>query len=86
MFGAPRASRVIFPRPQQGESVVGALRLSITDEGLWFARVAFKDPAQSGRIMAMYADRPLWSDEYPVEKFAHHIGGAVMDMTEWVVN
>lgn len=86
MMGAPRAARAMWPRPQKGESVVAGLRLSATDEGVWIARLAFRDPSQNGRLLVQYATRDLWDADYPVETFAHHIGGATMDIVEWTVS
>lgn len=64
---------------------MASLRLSATDEGVWIARLAWKDPASSTSTWVQYGTRSLWDRDYPVEQFGHHIGGAVMDVVEWTV-
>lgn len=85
MMDAPKKARVMYPRITTGEAVLGALRLSITDEGVYIARLAWKELAGPPSTWVQYGTRKLWADDYPVAQFAAHVGGAVMDVVEWTV-
>lgn len=66
--------RSLNPRQEKGESVMCVLRLSMTDEGYWIARVAFKNPLASGRKDAYTETLPVWSgDEAEVIRFIERV-------------
>lgn len=86
MMQPPIKSRTMYPRPQKGEMILAALRLSVTDEQVTIARLAWKDPATAGQLWVQYGTRALWHPDYPSAEYGHHIAGAVMDVVEWTVS
>lgn len=86
MMGAPKKGRTMYPRQGPGEGVMAVMRLSITDEGVYFVRLAWKEITGPTTTWVQYGERKLWDPDYSVEAFARHIGGAVMDVVEWTVS
>ena len=83
---APRKGRTMFPRPQQGESVLLALRLSVTDEGLYFARLAHKAPGHDGLVIR-YSTKKMWDDDGGgTPLFAADVASDLSDAMEWIVS
>lgn len=74
------------PRPQQGSSLLVAMQVSATDEGIYLARVAFKDPSNKGQVTVAHDTVHMWAGVDVVEHFAAGIGGAVVDAVCWTVS
>jgi hypothetical protein len=83
---AIRSGRTMQPRPQQGTSLLVAMQVLATDEGIYLARLAWKDAATS-RTLVMFEDKAMWEGGVQdVEYFASSVAGGVQDVLEWVVS
>jgi hypothetical protein len=81
-----KPGRTMQPRPQQGTSLLIALQIVATDEGLFLARLAMKDPS-TGKIEVAHDTKVMWHGGVDdVQAFGSSVGGAVMDAVEWCVS
>jgi hypothetical protein len=78
--------RTMQPRSQQGTSLLVAMQVLATDEGIFLARVAFKDPS-SGRVKVAQSGKVMWEGGIEdVEHFASVVGAACIDAISWTVS
>lgn len=81
-----KQGRTMQPRPQQGTSLLVALQVIATDEGIFLGRVAFKDPS-SGGVQFAHAEKTMWEGGVEGnEHFASELAAAVWDAVAWTVS
>lgn len=85
-MSAWKTGRTMQPRPQQGTSLLVALQVLATDEGIYLGRVAYKDPA-TGQVRVWHEDKTMWEGGMAdCQHFAAVLAAAVNDCVEWVVS
>ena len=80
-----KTGRTMQPRPQLGTSLLAAMQVMATDEGIYLARVAFRRP-EDHKVVVCHWDKVMWqggTDD--VQHFAACIGGSVVEAVEWTV-
>lgn len=78
-------TRALQPRPQQGTSLSVSLTIHATDEGVYLARLAWRDSATQ-KLLVQHGTKVMWqggTDD--VQHFASDVAGALMDVVEWTI-
>lgn len=85
-MNAARGARALQPRTQQGSSLLLSCTIHATDEGIFLARLAWRDPL-AGKLLVQHGDKVMWQGGVDdVEHFAADVAANVQDKLEWIVS